>query len=70
MIFLKELKKNIIGFPCINQIDDYTNASHRIFVMTQFGIVTLFWYENTKRLVCKNKNFLEVLKKTDLATYL
>lgn len=70
MVFLKELTKNCIGFPCINPIEDYTGASHRIFVMTEFGTVTLYWYKDTNKLVCKNRKFLEKLKLTSLKDYL
>jgi hypothetical protein len=70
MPFLEELKKHCIGFPCINLIEDYTNASHRIFAMTEFGIVTLYWFKETNKLICKNKKFREKLKLTSLKDYL
>ena len=71
MEFLKELKKYIIGFICTCKLDEhYTNANYRIFVMTEFGTVTLYWYKDTNKLVCKNRKFLDKLKLTSLKDYL
>jgi hypothetical protein len=66
-IIQNELKKYCIGFPCVFKIENhYTEASHRIFLVTEFGIATLFWFENTNKLVCKSQKFLDKLKSNDI----
>lgn len=66
-IIQKELKKLCIGFPCLYKIENhYTEASHRIFLVTEFGMVTLFYFEQTNKLVCKSKNFLDKLKSNSI----
>lgn len=63
----QELKKYCIGFPCVYKIENhYTEASYRIFLVTEFGIITLFWFENTNKLVCKSQKFLDKLKSNDI----
>jgi hypothetical protein len=64
---VKELKQYSIGFPCIHKIENhYTEASYRLFLYTENGIVTLFWFEDKKKLVCKSQKFLDKLKSNDI----
>lgn len=67
MVKIQDFKKYCIGFPCIYKIENhYTEASHRIFLVTEFGMVTLFYFANTNKLVCKSKKFLDKIKLDDI----
>jgi len=60
---ITNLKKYSIGFPCQYKIENhYTKASHRIFLATEFGIITLFWFEDTNKLIVKGKKFLDKIQ--------
>ena len=60
---LKELEKISLGFICVTVLKDhYTNASHRIFILNSTGVITIFWFENEKKILCKSKKFLNILK--------
>jgi len=62
-IVIKELKKYSIGFPSVYKIKNhYTEASHRIFLVSEFGMVTIFWFETTNKIKCKSKKFLDKIK--------
>lgn len=66
-IIQNELKKYCIGFPCLYKIENhYTEASYRIFLVTEFGMVTLFYFEVTNKIICKSKNFVDKLKSNDI----
>ena len=66
-ILIKELKTLCIGFPCIHKIENhFSECSHRIFLLTSSGTVTLFWFENTNKIVCKSRKFLDIIKKHDI----
>lgn len=63
MPILKMLKKYSIGFISVSKLDKhYTEASHRIFINTEFGIVTIFYYETTNKIIVKGKKFLDKIK--------
>ncbi len=60
---ITSLKKYCIGFPCVYLIENhYTEASHRIFLQSEFGMVTIFWFDSTKKIKCKSKKFLDKIK--------
>lgn len=60
---IQELKKYCIGFISISKLDEhYSKADYRIFLVTEFGMVTLFYFEATNKIICKSKNFLDKLK--------
>jgi hypothetical protein len=60
---ITNLKKYSIGFPCIYKIEKhYTEANYRIFLVTDFGMVTIFYFEDTNKIKCKSKKFLDKIK--------
>lgn len=60
---IEELKKYCIGFPCIYKIENhYTEANYRIFLVTEFGMITLFYFEATNKLTSKSKKFIDKVK--------
>lgn len=60
---IKTIKKYSIGFPCYYKLEKhYTEASHRIFINTEFGIVTIFYYETNNKITVRGKKFLDKIK--------
>lgn len=60
---MKKLKKYCIGFVCCTKLDEhYTEASHRIFLVTEFGMVTIFWFDKTNKIICKSNKFIDKIK--------
>lgn len=60
---IKALKKYCVGFPCQYKIENhYTKASHRVFLQSEFGMVTIFYFEDTNKIQCKSKKFLDKIK--------
>lgn len=61
--FLDFLKKNCIGFPIVTELkEDFTNASHRISIRSEYGPVIIYLFETEKKIRCKNSKFLKFLK--------
>ena len=65
--FIDFLKKNCDGFPSVHVLeDDYTNASHRIFIYTKYGAVTIFYFQETEKIICRNKSFQKLIENSYL----
>jgi hypothetical protein len=66
--FIKVIKPFCRGFPCVSKIDNYTGASHRVFLLTEFGIITIHYFEDKDYYVCKSKRFITLSKIDTLFT--
>lgn len=61
---LQHLKQYSIGFICVSELNEhYTGASHRFFINTTNGVLTIFWFDKANKLVCQSKKFKTILMK-------